>query len=412
VTEKDQQHGGEVAAIRNCPQVLHRYERLIETASDLVSSLDLSTILDHIVDAAKELTECQSASLLLFDPSSKQLYFEAATFSLPDRRSQLVVPIENSIAGWVFSHGEVALVDDVPQDPRFYAEVYVLTDHQTRSILCVPLHLKQKTLGAIEAINKQEGKFDEDDVRILQAVATQASIAIENNRLFKQSDLIAEMVHELRSPLSALTAACHLLQHPDLKEEHRIKLRQTILNESLRLDTMTGGFLDLARLESGRVHFKREPVHLGGLAEECLEIIRPQADAESITLESSLGTSIAPVTGDRDRLKQLLLNLLTNAIKYNKPGGKVRVRLQSEGNDVLLSVQDTGCGIPAKSLPHIFERFYRVPKEEDHSRGAGLGLAIAKRIAESHQASIEVKSRSGRGSTFTVRVPTQKSSSG
>jgi len=411
VSEKDRQPVSENKTIPNYPQVLHRYERLIETAADLVSSLDLGTILDHIVHAAKELTECQSASLLLFDPQSKRLYFEAATDLIPEKMDQLVVPIEHSIEGWVFTNGETVLIDDLLQDPRFYTEVDILMHHQTRSILCVPLNLKQKTLGIIEVINKQEGKFDEDDVRILQAVATQASIAIENNRLFKQSDLIAEMVHELRSPLSALKAACHLLQRPDLEEELRIRLRQTILNEALRLDTMAGGFLDLAHLESGRVRFNREPVHLGGLTEECLEILRPQADAESIDLETNLGTSIAPVIGDRNRLKQLLLNLLTNAIKYNKSGGKVRVRLQSEGNDVLLSVQDTGCGIPAKSLPHIFERFYRVPMEEEHSRGAGLGLAIAKRIADSHQASIEVKSKPGRGSTFTVRIPAQHTTS-
>ncbi|MGD8813241.1 MAG: ATP-binding protein [Anaerolineales bacterium] len=407
MAENNKYQVGDTAAIRNYPRVLHRYERLIEIATDLVSSLELNTILEHIVHAAKELTECQSASLLLFDPQTEKLYFEAATDQFIEQRGQLALPTKNSIAGWVFTYGESALVNDVLQDPRFYAEVDVLTHHQTESILCVPLRLKQKTLGVIEAVNKKEGLFDEDDARILQAVATQASIAIENNRLFIQSDLIAEMVHELRSPLTALTAAGHLLQRSDLGDEQRNKLRQTILNEALRLDTMAGGFLDLARLESGRAHFIREPVHLGGLVEECLEIIRPQADAEMITLETDLGTSIAPVMGDRHRLKQLLLNLLTNAIKYNKPQGKVNVSLRSDGADVLLAVEDTGCGIPSENLPHIFERFYRVPKEEGDSQGAGLGLAIAKRIAETHQGSIEVESKSGVGSTFTVRIPTQ-----
>ena len=226
MTEKNQHHVGDTTAIRNYPRVLHRYERLIEIATDLVSSLDLNTILDHIVHAAQELTECQSASLLLFDPPSEKLYFEAATDQLKEISGQLAVPIENSIAGWVFTHGEIAMVNDVLQDPRFYTEVDILTHHQTRSILCVPLRLKQKTLGVIEAVNKMEGIFDEDDARILQAVATQASIAIENNRLFQQSDLIAEMVHELRSPLTALTAAGHLLQRPELEEEQRSQYQE------------------------------------------------------------------------------------------------------------------------------------------------------------------------------------------
>jgi two-component system phosphate regulon sensor histidine kinase PhoR len=120
-----------------------------------------------------------------------------------------------------------------------------------------------------------------------------------------------------------------------------------------------------------------------------------------------LDAALPPVMGDRNRLKQLLLNLLTNAIKYNKPGGWVRVILEGDADEVSLAVKDTGCGIPAKSLPRVFERFYRGPDQEDQSLGAGLGLAIAKRIAENHRGEISVVSKVGKGSTFTVRIPIQ-----
>jgi signal transduction histidine kinase len=320
---------------------------------------------------------------------------------------QKAVPTDRSIAGWVYTKGEIALVEDVLQDSRFFSEVDAVTNFTTRSILCVPLRLKEKILGVIEAVNKKKGIFDEDDVIVLRAVATQAAISIENSRLFKQSDLIAELVHELRTPLTALIAASHILQRADLGAAERGRLLSTIMNESLRLDTMARGFLDLARMESGRAQFYREPVHLGGLAEECLEIIRPQAEEVNVTLESKLDSALPPVMGDRNRLKQLLLNLLTNAIKYNKPGGWVQVNLKGDGDDVLLSVKDSGCGIPAKSLPRIFERFYRGPDQEDQSLGAGLGLAIAKRIVENHRGEISVASKVGKGSTFTVRIPIQ-----
>ena len=407
MSKKRTRRTGDTAKLRNYPRLVRRYERLIEIASDLASSLDLDALLGRIVLAAQELTDCEAASLLLYDSQTNHLHFEAATTSLDGGLDQKAVPIDSSIAGWVFEKGKVALVKDVLQDPRFFGEVDAITHIKTRSILCVPMRLKKKTLGVIEAVNKKEGEFDEDDTSVLQAVATQAAISIENSRLFRQSDLISELVHELRSPLTALTAAAHILQRPELGAKQHGKLLSTLLNEARRLDTMAGGFLELARLESGRAHFKREPVHLGGLTEECLEIIRPQAEAEQITLESDLTASISPVMGDRNRLKQLLLNLLTNAIKYNQPGGKVHVSLQSKGNEVLLAVKDTGSGIPAKSLPRIFERFYRVPDQEAQSRGAGLGLAIAKRIAENHQGSIEVVSKRRKGSTFTVRMPIQ-----
>jgi signal transduction histidine kinase len=395
----------EISAITNYPRLLRRYARLLELTSDMVSTLDLGTLLQHVVDAAQELTESEEASLLLYNPQTHHLYFEAATGPLEEEDRQTAVPAENSIAGWIFTKGEPLLVEDATQDPRFFREVDVLTRFQTRSILGVPLITKDKTLGVIEVVNKCNGTFEEMDLRILQALAAQAAIAIENSRLFQQSDLVAEMVHELRTPLAALTAAAHLIQRPELVEDQRQKLTHTISAEVQRLNEMATDFLELARLESGRVRFIREPVFLEGLIRECLEIIRPQAESERITLETEIDRGLTPVYGDRNRLKQLLLNLLTNAIKYNHQGGRVSVRLHRENEHLLLAVEDTGRGIPEDSLPKIFDRFYRVPDQEAGVTGTGLGLAIAQRIAVNHQGSIEVESEFGKGSTFSLRLP-------
>ncbi len=387
------------------PRLLHRYARLHEFSSDLASTLDLDILLHRIVEAAKELTECEAASLLLYDFQSKNLYFQAATDLLVEGLGGTAVPTDNSIAGWIFSHSKPLLVEDALQDPRFFREVDVLTRFQTRNILGVPLRTKDKTLGAIEAVNKIEGSFDEEDRRLLETLAAQAAIAIENTTLFQQNDLVAEMVHELRTPLTALTAVANLLQRDDLPDEQRHKLANTLNLEVKRLNEMASGFLELAKLESGRFRFKREPVHLGGLVEECLEIIRPQADQEDISLEVKFDHSITPVHGDRNRLKQVLLNLLTNAIKYNRRGGKVIVRLNRDQENILLIVQDTGRGIPAEALPRIFDRFYRVPTQEVKIPGTGLGLAIAKKIIENHGGTIQADSELGKGSTFTLRLP-------
>ncbi|HEY43219.1 MAG TPA: GAF domain-containing sensor histidine kinase [Anaerolineae bacterium] len=395
----------EISAITNYPRLLRRYARLLEIASDLVSTLDLNTLLQHIVDAAQELTESEGASLLLYDSQTHHLYFQAATGPLDEEEKQTAIPTDHSIAGWIFTNNEPLLVQDAMSDPRFFREVDVLTRFKTRSILGVPLLAKDKTLGVIEVVNKLEGTFEEMDLRLLQSLAAQAAITIENSRLFQQSDLVAEMVHELRTPLAALTAAAHLLQRPELEDDQRDKLSRTVYSEVQRLNEMATDFLDLARLESGRIAFVREPVHLEGLIRECLEIIRPQAEAERITLATEIDRSLEPVQGDRNRLKQLLLNLLTNAIKYNRQGGQVQVSLQSEGGELLLSVKDTGKGIPLESLSRVFDRFYRVPDQEAGVIGTGLGLAIAQRIAQNHKGIIEVGSELGQGSTFTLRLP-------
>lgn len=395
----------EDSVIRNFPRLLHRYARLLEVATDLASTLDLDTLLDRIVHAAQEITDCEAASLLLHDPQSNHLYFEAATNMSDKHFGPTAVPIEGSIAGWVFSNNKPLLVADAFSDVRFFREVDIITNTQTRNIIGVPLRTKDKTLGVIEGINKESDAFDHEDLRILQALASQAAIAIENSRLFQQSDLIAEMVHELRTPLASLTAASHLLTRPELPDEQLEKIGATIFSEVQRLNDLATDFLDLSRLESGRVRFTREPVHLEGLIHECVEIVKPGALENDITIQTAFPESINPVQGDRNRLKQVLLNLLTNAIKYNHPGGSITIRLESSGDCVQLAVQDTGIGIPAESMEHIFTRFYRSPESAGTVPGTGLGLVIARRIIESHMGTIEVNSEKGKGTTFTVTLP-------
>jgi K+-sensing histidine kinase KdpD len=395
------------SAIHNYPRLLKRYARLLELTSDLTSTLELSTLLQHIVDAAQELTETEAASLLLYDPQTEHLYFEAATSPIEEAVTSTSVPVTNSIAGWILTNQKPLLVEDADHDPRFFNDVDILTSFKTKSILGAPLVTKDKTLGVIEVVNKRQGTFQDDDLHMLQGLAAQAAIAIQNTRLFQQSDLVAEMVHELRTPLAALMAAAHLMKRPELPEDQRHQLSKTVFNEVHRLNDMTTDFLELARLESGRVRFAREKVLLRELVQECVEIIQPQADAERVKLKMNLPPEESTVRGDRNRLKQLLLNLLTNAIKYNFAEGEVHVSLSQKDQVAQLAVSDTGAGIPPESLPHVFERFYRVPAKEGSTLGTGLGLAIAKRIAENHRGSIEVKSKPGEGSMFTVLLPTQ-----
>lgn len=405
MTQAETRSDRDPPSVQSHPQLLRRYARLLEVSVELASTLDLEALLQSVVEAAQELIECEATSLLLFDATTQHLHFEAATGVLLHRGERIVVPTENSIAGWVFSHGEPLHVEDTVADARFYPEVDVLTQFQTRSVLCVPLRTPDKGLGVIEAVNKITPPFTEEDERLLLSLAAQAAIAIENASLFQQSDLVAEMVHELRTPLASLTAAAHLLKRPELPEEQRNRLADTVYLEVFRLNEMATDFLELARLESGRGRLVREPVHLGGLVQECIEIIRPQADGDGIAIESEADASLAPVPGDRNRLKQVFLNLLTNAIKYNRTGGTVHVRVFLEDGEAVTCIRDTGRGIPPESLPHIFERFYRVPDQGRSVGGTGLGLAIAKRIVDASHGRITVETQVGKGTTFCVRLP-------
>jgi signal transduction histidine kinase len=388
----------------NNTELLRRYDRLLEMTSELVSTLDIGVLLKLIVDAAEELTDSQAAALLLYNQQRNHLYFEAATEQLRSDDTLIAIPMENSIAGWVFQNKQPLILEDASKDPRFFKEIDIVTSFPATNIIGVPLLTKEKTIGVIEAVNKATG-FDDHDRRVLEALAAQAAIAIENSRLFRQSDMISELVHELRTPLSALSAAVHLLQREDLEGVQRERIRQTIANEVHRLNELATNFLELSRLESGRVRFDKEPVHLEGLLRETYEILRPQADQERISLEAEIQESLAPVMGDRNQLKRMLLNLISNAIKYNQNGGSVLATLSRHDHGVEIRIQDTGVGIPEDQIRNLFHRYYRVPGSDSHFSGTGLGLTIAKRIIQNHSGHINVESKLGEGSTFTVWLP-------
>jgi signal transduction histidine kinase len=243
---------------------------------------------------------------------------------------------------------------------------------------------------------------------LLLVLAAQAAVAIENTRLFQQSDLIAEFVHELRTPLASIGTSTYLLLRPEISQEQREQMINNIHHETMRLNAMASSFLDLARLESGRVQFHLTDFDLAPLLEECRQVMQSKADESQITIHVDVPSDFPRVTADRDKFKQVVLNLLSNAIKYNCHKGEVRLYAGLEKGGWTLSVADTGMGIPEKALPHLFEKFYRVAGSEKKAAGTGLGLSICKQIVSGHGGSISVTSKPGQGSTFTIHMPFKK----
>lgn len=385
--------------------VLNRYHRLIELSLNLASTLDLSELLNRIVHAAADLCMAEAASILLYDETSHQLYFEAATNMETPLMRGLNVPVGNSIAGLILTKREPMIVSEAQKDPRHFKRIGQATKVKTESILGVPLIAKDKVIGVLEAINKRSGSFTNEDQYLLEALGSQAALAIENARLFQQSDLISEMVHELRTPLASLNAATHLILRPEMNDEQRRSLVDVMQREINRLTEMSTAFLDLARLESGRSHFHVEQVDIENLLSDCAQVMGSKTEEKQIVLQVRLSLDLPIITGDRDKIKQVILNLLSNAIKFTPQDGKIILAARSEGDRVVIQVIDNGVGIPASSLPHIFEKFYRVPETAHSAPGTGLGLSICKRIIEAHKGNIEVQSEDGAGTTFTIHLP-------
>lgn len=382
---------------------LERYHRLIEISRDLASTLDLDPLLNRIIEAAKDISNAEAASILLYDDAGKQLYFQAATNMDPLMRG-LVVPMD-SIAGWIVTNRQPVRISDVNKDERYFKKIAKTVSFATQSIMGVPLITKDKVVGVLEVLNKQEGEFNEADEDLLTVLGAQAAIAIENSRLFQQSDLIAEFVHELRNPLASINTASYLLLRPEISPEQAHQIIENIQAETMRLTTLTSSFLDLARLESGRVQFRKSTFPLQPMLEECQSIMQAKASESRVTVTVEVPGDMPDVQADRDKLKQVVLNLISNAIKYNRPGGRVVINASMEEDEWTLAVNDTGLGIPESDLPNMFQKFYRVHAVESKVMGTGLGLSICKGIVQGHGGRIEVQSKLGEGTRFSVHIP-------
>ncbi len=386
-------------------QTLDSYLRLIEISRDLASTLDLDTLLDDIVRAAADITHAEAASILLYDDMARQLYFQVATNIDEPTMRGLVVPLEKSIAGWIVTNRKPVRIDDAHKDERYYSDVEHTVGYSTKSMLGIPLITKNKVVGVLEVLNKKRGRFTDPDESMLTVLGAQAAVAIENARLFQQSDLIAEFVHELRTPLASLSTATYLLLRPEMSQEQRGQIVNNIHNETLRLNSLASSFLDLARLESGRVQFRKTRFSAADLLYECRDVMMSKAQETSIQIRVDVPSDMPLMEADRDKVKQVILNLLSNAIKYNRPNGSIIITGNFTDTEICAAIQDTGMGIPDESIPHLFEKFFRVKEHEGKATGTGLGLSICKQIVQGHNGRIEVKSKMGVGTSFTVFLP-------
>jgi len=386
-------------------QRLDSYVQLIDISRDLASTLDLDVLLDRIVKAAADITAAEAASILLYDNTARQLYFQVATNIDEPTMRGLVVPLEGSIAGWIVTNQKPVRIDDVHDDSRHFGDIEQSTGFPTQSILGIPLITKNKVVGVLEALNKKDGKFTSGDQNLLSVLGAQAAVAIENARLFHQSDLISEFVHELRTPLASLSTATYLLLHPEMSREQQEQIVNNIHSETLRLNSLASAFLDLARLESGRVQFRKSTFDIMDLLHECKDVMASKAEEDQIQIRVIDPEGSSMLEADHDKIKQVILNLISNAIKYNRPNGSVILKTKSQENDMIISVQDTGVGIPDDAIGHIFEKFYRVRENESKASGTGLGLSICKKIIQGHGGTIEIKSRFGIGTTILIGLP-------
>jgi signal transduction histidine kinase len=298
----------------------------------------------------------------------------------------------------------------------------VLLRTGNRALLGVPLLHEDRLVGALTVNRKSPGRFAPETIALLTTFASQSALAIQNARLFREiaeksreleaaskhkSEFLANMSHELRTPLNAILGFSEVLQEGMFGEvnEKQSEYLHDILESGRHLLSLINDILDLSKIEAGRMELDVADFDLPNAIENSLILVRERASRRGIALGHAVDASLGTVRADERKLKQVLLNLLSNALKFTPEGGRVDVRAEGRGDVAEISVTDTGVGIAPEDLETIFEEFRQVGAVEKKVEGTGLGLALARRFIELHGGTMWVKSEVGSGSVFAFTLP-------
>jgi PAS domain S-box-containing protein len=345
------------------------------------------------------------------DPTKSMLIRQVATFP----RSALT---EHHPLMRVMSTGQPVLEADIT--PAFIRASFAEPAQRRtvealgpRSLICVPLVNSGKPLGALTLVTSGSGRrYDIADLSLAADVARRAAIVVEHARLFHEAeqatrardDMLAVVAHDLRNPLHTVTMAVSLmLENTPVERVQERRQVEIVRRAADRMNRMIQDLLDVKRMETGRLGIEIAPESVASIINDTVEMLRPLATGSSILLDAEVPSGLPMVHADSARIQQVLSNLVGNAVKFTPREGRVTVCAEAAGDEVRFAVIDTGPGIPAEQLPHIFGRFWQA-KPSDR-RGIGLGLAIAKGIVEAHQGRIWVESHVGLGSTFYFTLP-------
>ena len=285
-----------------------------------------------------------------------------------------------------------------------------------RSYMIVPLTTRGRTLGALTLATAESGRlYTEDDFRFAQDVAFRAALAVDNARAYNDAqvanrlkdEFLATLSHELRTPLNAILGYSRMLQSGMLTPDKHAHALHTVERNATSLTQIVEDVLDVSRIISGKIRLNIQSVDLPAVVSDAIATVMPAADAKQIRVQTILDPRAAPISGDPDRMQQIVWNLVSNAVKFTPKHGTVQVRLERVNSHVEIVVSDTGAGIPPDFLPHIFERFRQADSGTTREHGGiGLGLAIVRHLVELHGGTIHaVSGGHEKGSTFRVRLP-------
>lgn len=411
-----------------------RLSTLYETGKIINSSLDLNEILHNILQIIDEQFDYKFSAILMVD--SDHLYVKAGRGFQPDVVKNFRPKIGQGIPGNAVKLKKPLIIKDVSKDPR-----YIDVNSPTKSELAVPMIYNGEAIGAFNIESDKLDNFDEDDMVLLSSFAGQASIAIRNAQLFEKiknfnlelkgqveqatkeliganeelarlnqikSDFVSTVSHELRTPLTSIQGYVSIIcdgdAGPVTKEQK--EFLEIVREESRRLTRLISDILDISKIEAGKMKIVLNDFNFADFMDSYRKEIKGMASPKNIKVEITLPARLPNVKADPDKIKQIFNNLISNAIKFSGKNTTLKIAIKDNPDSIQVDISDQGIGIAEKDLEDIFEKFQQVDsKMTRKAGGTGLGLPITRHLVETHGGKIWVKSKAGKGSTFSFSLP-------
>jgi signal transduction histidine kinase len=401
------------------------YDTLLALSKRMSAILEQRKLVDTLVQGLVRGIPLTHCVLMLYDRPTNSYVLHREETTGETAGGVATLRADSPIVQWLLVSGEVLVKEEVKLNPRM-ARYFEDAEGELEAVnasLIVPLKIEMNLIGILLIGEKLSGDiFDAQELEVLSVLANQAAISLGNALLYEElgttnarllqanqlkSQFLASMSHELRTPLNSIIGFSKVLLNRldgDLTERQETYIR-SVHKSGTHLLGLINSILDFSRIEAGKVEVHAEEIDVAELVAECIESSLPLVRGKPLKVEKDVPRDLPPILADRTKVKQILLNLLGNAIKFTA-SGRVLVRVQGLGEQARVSVVDTGIGIREDDLPRLFEPFHRLHNAMSLKvGGTGLGLAISKRFVELQGGTIWAESRENQGSTFHFTLP-------
>lgn len=391
--------------------------RLHEMSLRLSTTLELQPILDETLHTAIAIGGADKGLLSIYDRDEEHLVSNASWGFTEEGLEKLEqLPPDSRVAGVCFRQRRRVVVEDVETDPLFEPCREAAQAAGFRAVHCTPIATRQgEMIGVLCTHFHRPHRPAERELRLSDLCARQAADFIENARLYarlreadlRKDEFLATLAHELRNPLAPISNSLHLLRLSRDLDPAVSRVREIMERQVSHLVRLVDDLLEVSRITRGKIELRKETVELAGIIDGAVETTRPLIESSAHQLAIAVPPEPITISADPLRLMQVVANLLTNAAKYTDRGGQIWLAARREGDEAVISVRDTGLGIPHEMLGHVFDMFSQVDRTLNRSQGGlGIGLTLAKSFVQMHGGSIEAHSDGpGQGSEFVVRIP-------